>query len=96
MLDQMRRQTEDLIRYYGELNRRVAHHGLEGIPGLLEITTQVEAALAAVSTQEIEWMVREVRALLEHLVRVDAQVQRLRDLKMLLESDGGDPGVHGR
>jgi hypothetical protein len=98
MLDQMRRQTEDLIRYYGELNRRVAHSGLESIPGLLEITTQVEAALSAVSTQEIEWMVREVRTLLEQLVRIDAQVQQLRDLKMELESDGAghDPGVRAR
>lgn len=97
MLDQMRRQTEDLIRYYGELNRRVAHGGLDGIPGLLAITTQVEAALAAVSSQEIDWMVREVRALLEELVRIDTQVEQLRGLKLELERDGvgngPDPGA---
>jgi hypothetical protein len=98
MLDRMRRQTEDLIRYYGELNRRVAHSGLEGIPGLLQTTNQVEAALAAVSSQEIDWMVREVRVLLEQLVRIDAQVQQLRDLKMEMDGDGAgnDPGIRTR
>lgn len=98
MLDQMRRQTEDLIRYYGELNRRVAYSGLESIPGLLEITAQVETALSAVSAQELEWMVREVRTLLDQLVRVDAQVQQLRDLKIEIESDGlgHDSGVRAR
>lgn len=85
MLDEMRRQTEDLIRYYGEINRRVGQVGLEGVPGLLAATHQIERALAAVGAQEIEWMVSEVRRLLEQLVHMDAQVQRVRELKLHLE-----------
>jgi len=45
MLDQMRRQTEDIVRYYGELNRRIANAGMDGIPKLLELSTQLEMAL---------------------------------------------------
>ncbi len=85
MLEHMRRQTEDVIRYYGEINRRVGQVGLEGVPGLLEVTHQVEAALSTVAPQEIEWIVAELRRLLEQLVRIDSQLQRLRELKMHLE-----------
>lgn len=85
MLEEMRRQTEDLVRYYGEINRRVSDVGLEGVPGLLEVTRQVEMALAQVASQELEWMVSEVRRLLEQLVHMNAQVQRLWELKQYLE-----------
>jgi hypothetical protein len=84
MVEEMRRQTEDLIRYYGELDRRVAHTGMEGITGLLEVSQHVQTALDAVSAQELEWMVAEVRSLLDRLVRMDAQLGELRALKLLL------------
>ena len=84
----MRRQTEDVIRYYGELDRRVANTGMDGIGGLLTVSQQVEAALAVVAPQEIEWMVRELRTLLERLVRMDSQLQELRALKMVLADEG--------
>lgn len=87
MLEHMRRQTEDVIRYYGEIDRRVAHVGLDGVAGLLGVAQQVQAALATVAPQEIEWVVAELRRLVEQLVRIDSEVQRLRDLKLRLEAD---------
>ncbi len=62
MLEQMRRRTEDIIRYYGELSRRVSTKGVDGIPQLLEL----------------------VKQLLDQLVRMDARLEHLRELKTLL------------
>lgn len=86
MLERMRRQTEDIIRYYGEIDRRISATGTDGVPGLLEISRQLESAIAVVASQEIEWIVAEVRTLLDQLVRIDAQLQRLRELKTALDS----------
>src|SRR5262245_51400012 len=90
MAEQMRRQTEDLIRYYGELDRRVANAGMEGIAGLLMASQHVEAALGVMASQELEWMVRELRTLLERLVRMDSQLQQLRALKTVLAGESSD------
>lgn len=84
MLDQMRRQTEDIIRYYGELNRRISGSGMEGIPHLLELAKQIETAIADVGTQELSWVGAEIKQLLDQLVHMDAQLQRLRELKIVL------------
>jgi hypothetical protein len=92
MADEMRRQTEGVIRYYGELDRRVASTGMDGIAGLLTMSQHVELALRTVASQELEWMVRELRALLERLVRMDSQLQHLRALKVLLAADGDEAG----
>jgi hypothetical protein len=87
MVEEMRRQTEDIIRYYGEIDRRVAHTGLDGIAGLLEMSHHIEFALGVVATQELEWMMSEVRGLLERLVRMDSQLQALRALKASFGDD---------
>lgn len=85
MLDQMRRQTEDIVRYYGELNRRIAHAGMDGIPKLLELSTQLELALGEIGAHELQWVADEIKRLLDELVRMDSHLQRVRELKMLLE-----------
>ncbi len=84
MLEQMRRHTEDIIRYYGELSRRVSSNGVDGIPQLLELAKQLETAVADVGAEELSWIGTEIKQLLDQLVRMDAQLERLRELKMLL------------
>jgi hypothetical protein len=83
----MRRQTESVVRYYDELDRRVGNAGLDGIEGLLTVAQHVETALAVVAPRELEWTLRELRGLLERLVRIDAQLQRLRALKTVLSDE---------
>ncbi len=90
MTDEARRQTENVIRYYAEIDRRVTSAGMDGIAGLLTLSQHVEAALRMVAPQELEWMVRELRALLERLVRMDSKLQQLRALKVLLGADGDE------
>jgi len=84
MLEQMRRRTEDIIRYYGELSRRVSTKGVDGIPQLLELAKQLETAVADVGAEEITWVGAENKQLLDQLVRMDAQLEHLRELKTLL------------
>lgn len=84
MLEKMRRHTEDIIRYYGELSRRVATTGVEGIPHLLELAKQIETAMADVGAEELDWVGTEIKQLLDQLVQMDAELQRLRELKMVL------------
>jgi len=84
MLEQMRRHTEDIIRYYGELSRRVSGSGVDGIPQLLELAQQLETAVADVGAEELSWIGTEIKQLLDELVRMDAQLERLRELKALL------------
>ena len=93
MVEQMRRQTEDIIRYYGEIDRRVANAGMEGLVGLIEVSQRMEAAISVVASQELDWVVSELRTLLERLVRMDSQLQGLRALKVVLASNAetGDP-----
>jgi hypothetical protein len=90
MVERMRRQTEDIIRYYGEIDRRVSHAGMNGVVGLLEVAQQMEATLAVVGSEELDWVVRELRGLIERLVRMDSQLQQLRALKVVLASESED------
>lgn len=87
MIDDMRRQTEDIIRYYGEIDRRIMHVGLDGVVGLLELSKAMETALAVVAPQEIEWVTNEIRGLLDRLVQIDAELQQLKTLKLELADD---------
>ncbi len=57
------------------------------------MSQHVEAALAVVAPQELEWMVRELRAVLGRLVRMDSQLQALRALKVVLSDEGGGAPV---
>jgi ubiquinone biosynthesis protein UbiJ len=84
MFEQMRRHTEDIIRYYGELSRRIASSGVEGLPQLLELAKQIETAVADVGAEEFAWIGAEIKELLDQLVRMDAQLEQLRELKIVL------------
>jgi len=84
MLERMRRQTEDIVRYYGELGRRVSGNGVQGISQLLELAQHVETAVADVGAEELVWVSAEIKRLLDELVHMDAQLQRLRELKLAL------------
>jgi hypothetical protein len=96
MPDHLRRQTEDIIRYYGELNRRVANAGMESIPRLLEVHKQLEMAVSEVASQELNWVSDEMRRLLGELVQMNGKLQRLRELKQMINGVSGDQDDPGR
>jgi hypothetical protein len=89
----IRREAEELVRYYGELGRRISQKGVRDVPDLLSLYDQLRRALDAVSRQEIGWAVEQTERLVEHLVQVDANLQALRRLKGMM---GGLAPIDGR
>ena len=81
----IRRQTEDLVRYYSELVRRLPQHGVRDVPELLALYEQVRGAVAAISRQEIGWAGEQAQQLVAELVRMDATLQALRRLKAVFD-----------
>ena len=87
----IRRETEELMRYYGELGRRLTQNGVRGVPDLLALHDQIRRALDAFSRQEIGWAAEQTQRLVEALVRMDANLSALRRLKAAL----GNPAPTG-
>src|SRR5439155_514844 len=76
----IRRETEGLVRYYGELVRRLGQSGVRDVADLLALYERLGRALEAVSRQEIGWVTEQVQRLIEALVRMDADLDALRRL----------------
>ena len=89
----IRREAEELVRYYGELGRRISQKGVRDVADLLSLYEQLRRAIDAVSRQEISWAVEQTERLVEHLVHVDANLQALRRLKGVMS---GLPAVETR
>ena len=81
----IRRETEELMRYYGELGRRLTQNGVRGVPDLLALHDQIKRALDAFSRQEIGRAAAQTQRLVEVLVRMDANLAALRRLKAAFE-----------
>ena len=82
----IRRETEELVRYYGELVRRLGQSGVRDVPDLLALSERLSRALEAVSRQEIGWVTEQVQRLIEALVRMDSNLDALRRLKGVLSA----------
>ena len=83
----IRRETEELVRYYGELVRRLGQSGgVRDVADLLALHERLGRALEAVSRQEIGWVTEQVQRLIEALVRMDSNLDALRRLKGVLSA----------
>jgi len=83
----IRRETEELVRYYGELVRRRGQSGgVRDVADLLALYERLGRALEAVSRQEIGWVTEQVQRLIEALVHMDSNLDALRRLKGVLSA----------
>jgi len=80
----IRREADELVRYYAELVRRLGQGGVRDIAQLLSLYEQLHRALDAVSRQEIGWVAEQAQRLIEVLVGMDANLEALRRLKTAL------------
>jgi hypothetical protein len=85
-MEEMVRQTDQLINFTREINRRIAESGVTGIEGLVALYDQLRNALAKVSTQELDWAQSEVNRVLESLKRLSDELARLAALKTALQT----------
>jgi thiamine phosphate synthase YjbQ (UPF0047 family) len=84
-MDEMVRQTDQIINFTREINRRMTESGVQGVEGLVGLYEQLRTALAKVSAQEIEWAQTEVARVLERLRKLSDELGHLAALKAALE-----------
>ena len=84
-MEEMVRQTDQLINFTREINRRMSESGVAGVEGLVGLYDQLRTALAKVSVQELEWAQDEVARVLESLMRLSEELTHLAPLKSALE-----------
>jgi hypothetical protein len=80
----IRREADELVRYYAELGRRLGQNGVRDVPELLALCDRVWRALDAVSQQELVWVAEQAQRLIEELVRMDGALTCLRQMKLEL------------
>jgi hypothetical protein len=85
-MEEMVRQTDQLINFTREINRRIAESGVSGVEGLVALYDQLRNALAKVSTQELDWAQGEVNRVLESLKRLSDELNHLAALKAALQT----------
>jgi hypothetical protein len=85
-MEEMVRQTDQLINFTREINRRIAESGVTGVEGLVALYDQLRSALAKVSPQELEWAQGEVTRVLESLKRLSDELSHVAALKTALET----------
>jgi len=85
-MDEMVRQTDQLITFTREINRRIGESGISGVEGLVAVYDQLRGALSKVTAQELEWAQGEVNRVLESLKRLSDELNHLASLKSALET----------
>ena len=84
-MEEMVRQTDQLINFTREINRRIADSGISGVEGLVALYDQLRGALAKVTPQELEWAQGEVTRVLDSLRRLSDELTHLAALKAALD-----------
>ncbi len=85
-MEQMLEQAEAVLRFSGELQRRMSEVGVEGISGVMGLYTQLRSALEKVSHDELDWAAAEVTRVLDSLNQINSELSRLKTLKLTLEN----------
>jgi len=85
-MEEMLRQTDQIINFTNEINRRMAESGISGVEGLVGLYDQLRGALAKVSHQEIQWAQDEVSRVIDQLRRLADELGHLAALKSALET----------
>jgi hypothetical protein len=84
-MDEMVQQTDQLINFTREVNRRIADSGISGVEGMVALYDQLRSALAKVTPQELDWAQGEVTRVLETLRRLSEELAHLAALKAALD-----------
>ena len=96
MATDIRRDADQLMRYYGELMRRLTQNGVRDVAELLALYEQLQRAVSALTPQEISWACDQVQALIRQLVAMDSNLQALRRLKLVFTQVSGAGDANAR
>lgn len=99
-MEDLRKQANDLLCYYGKMQNRLAQAGVSDTNTLVTIFGQLQRGLDAVAYDELDPAIQEVNRLVESLTRMQADLQVLKELKSRMENlrgsalaDGGNGGA---
>jgi len=79
-MEQMLEQAEAVLRFSGEVQRRMSEVGVEGIGGVMGLYAKLRSALERVSHDELDWAASEVTRVLDSLNRINDELKRLKAL----------------
>ena len=86
--DNVREHLERILGSYEEMNRRFAEVG--GISKLLGLFEDVKRELERVSDQELERATGEIKSVVEDLLKVDYELRKVQNLKLLFSQRKSD------
>jgi len=81
--ENVREHLERILSSYEDINRRFSEVG--GIAKLLGLFEEVKRELERVSDQELERVTSEVRQVVEGLLKVDYELRKVQNLKLLFD-----------
>jgi hypothetical protein len=84
--DAFRREADQLVRLYGELERRLANRGIRGVDELVALHQQVRAAVETIAGQEIDSALLQIATLLDRLRLIARCLVTLGEMKSALGS----------
>jgi hypothetical protein len=85
-MEQTLEQAEAVLRFSGEVQRRMLEVGVEGIGGVMGLYAKLRSALEKVSHDELDWAAAEVSRVLDSLTKMSDELKRLKALKLSLET----------
>jgi hypothetical protein len=91
--DAFRREADQLVRLYGELDRRLANRGIRGIDELVALHQQVRAAVETIAGQEIDSALLQIATLLDRLRLLSRCLGTLSEMKVCLGPAGDADGT---
>ncbi len=93
-MEDLRKQANDLLCYYGKMQNRLTQVGVDDPASLVTLFNQLQRGLQSVDVGELDPAIKEVDRLIESLGRMQADLQVLRELKLRVErgtADQADP-----
>jgi len=80
-MEDLRKQANDLLCYYGKMQNRLTQAGVNDTNSLVTMFTQLQRGLDAVAYEELDPAIQEVNRLVESLTKMQADLQVLKELK---------------
>jgi hypothetical protein len=80
----VRELLDRIMSSYGDMDRRFASAG--GLGSLLNLYEQVRRELERVSYEELDRMTREIKTVIEALLKMDYELRKVHNLKLAFEA----------
>jgi len=84
-MEDLRKQANDLLCYYGKMQNRLSQAGVGNTSSLVSMFQQLQRGMEAVALEELDPAIQEVSRLIDSLGKMQADLQVLRELKMRVE-----------